>query len=303
MNDILPGGYPPHHRFLPEKEGWYSQLLLKRCVEDRNPLLPIMEDKYKSRELVESRNASRLPKLYHWAEMDASIPWDDLPERCVIKTNHWSGDTLFLIDNAAVPLANVERKLRVFGKGENRYKIIRNGRDQNGAFWPRWRIERKLQRCLKKDFPVPLEWGAYAITPRGVMIEELLTVDNAVPEDWKVHVFHGKAGFIQNDRGRMGVHAQGIYDVEGVRIQQSNAMWSQEGMPDEIHSLLGVEVLRDLVETAERLAGDIDYTRVDFYLCGSEWVFGEYTNYHNSCAPQSDEWEKLGGSLWLQTQP
>ena len=103
MNDILPGGYPPHHRFLPEKEGWYSQLLLKRCMEDRNPLLPIMEDKYKSRELVESKKATRLPKLYHWSEMNASIPWDDLPERCVIKTNHWSGDTLFLIDNAEVP--------------------------------------------------------------------------------------------------------------------------------------------------------------------------------------------------------
>ncbi|MFQ3317844.1 MAG: hypothetical protein ACI8T6_001285, partial [Candidatus Poseidoniaceae archaeon] len=32
------------------------------------------------------------------------------------------------------------------------------------------------------------------------------------------------------------------------------------------------------------------------------WVFGEYTNYHNSCHPQSDEWEALGGKLWL-TKP
>ena len=48
----------------------------------------------------------------------------------------------------------------------------------------------------------------------------------------------------------------------------------------------------------ERLAEDIDYTRVDLFLADGKWYFGEFTNYHNSCAPQSIEWEKLAGGLW-----
>ena len=42
---LLPGGVHPWHAFDESKAGYYSQLQLKRCVEDRNPLLPIMEDK------------------------------------------------------------------------------------------------------------------------------------------------------------------------------------------------------------------------------------------------------------------
>jgi hypothetical protein len=36
-----------------------------------------------------------------------------------------------------------------------------------------------------------------------------------------------------------------------------------------------------------------------FYSEG-KWYFGEFTNYHNSCHPQSIEWEELAGGLWLQ---
>ena len=37
------------------KEDYYSQLLLKRCIRDRKPLLFKMEDKYKARAIVESK--------------------------------------------------------------------------------------------------------------------------------------------------------------------------------------------------------------------------------------------------------
>jgi hypothetical protein len=53
------------------------------------------------------------------------------------------------------------------------------------------------------------------------------------------------------------------------------------------------------VRIAERLAEDIDYTRVDMFLADGKWYFGEFTNYHNSCHPQSIEWEELAGGLWL----
>ena len=74
MAELLPGGIHPWHALDESKANHYSQLLLKRCVEDRNPLLPLMEDKYRSRELVESKNVCRLTELYHWSE-DVHIDW------------------------------------------------------------------------------------------------------------------------------------------------------------------------------------------------------------------------------------
>jgi hypothetical protein len=300
MSGILPGGVLPFHRLIDDNKDHYSQLLLKRCLHDRNPLLPKMEDKYKAREVVEEKKSGNLPKLYHWSDQTHKIPWNKLPLRCVIKTNHWSGDALFIMDNGEEPIAGIERKLNPFSRTINRYRVIRNGRDQNGGFWPRWRIERKLKSCLKQDFPVPLEWGASSISPRGIMVEELLLDKGEIPDDWKVHVFHGKAGFIQYDIGRMKDHSQAIYDLKGNKIHQTNPPWPQANMPDEIISILGQKKLEELIEISQKLAEDIDYSRVDFFLSDDKWVFGEFTNYHKSCQPQSDEWEVLAGNLWLK---
>lgn len=298
MADLLPGGTHPWHVFDDSKAGHYSQLLLKRCLEDRNPLLVSMEDKYRSRALVESKGVGHLTELYHWSE-DVVIDWDNLPDRCVIKTNHWSGDALFIMDNGEEPLTNIHRKFRLFSSGDNRYRVIRKWRDQNGKFWPKWRIERTLRWCLRQDFPSSFEWGAANIRPRGIMIEELLTDENRLPNDWKVHVFHGKAGFIQYDIGRMGSHSQSIYTLDGQRIHQENAFWSEQNTPDEIVSILGKDTIDELIHIVERLAEDIDYTRVDMFFSEGKWYFGEFTNYHNSCHPQSTEWEELAGGLWL----
>ena len=88
--------------------------------------------------------------------------------------------------------------------------LIRNWRDQYGRLWPRWRIQRALKKCLKKNIQPNLN-GVLQTFIRGVMVEELLTDNNNLPNDWKVHVFNGKAGFIQYDTGRMTDHSQSIY--------------------------------------------------------------------------------------------
>ncbi len=298
MEGLVPGGTQPHHRLDPSKAHHYSQMQLKRCLEDRNPLLIHMEDKYRSREIVAAKGVGRLTQLYHWSPNSAALPWDEFPDRCVIKANHWSGEALFIMDNGEKPLDDSHRRFRPWARQKNGYRVIRNGKDQYGIPWPRWRIERNLKKCLKKPYPAPLEWGADNIQPRGVMVEELLTDGNRLPNDWKVHVFHGKAGFIQYDTGRLGQHCQAIYDLDGKQIHQTNPRWNIGDLPLDLDGLLTPELRASLVATTERLAEDIDYTRVDMFLVGDEWVFGEFTNYHNSCHPQSVEWEELGGRLW-----
>ena len=299
MDDLLPGGTQPSHKLDPTRSHHYSQLQLHRCLHDRNPLLITMEDKYASRALVASKDMGRLTELYHWSTETTRLPWADLPERCVIKTNHWSGEALFIMDNGKTPLPGVKRQFRPWARQKNGYRIIRKGRDQYGIPWPKWRIERNLRRCLNKTYPVQLEWGAANIQPRGIMVEQLLLHEGALPNDWKVHVFHGKAGFIQYDTGRFDQHCQAIYDLNGKRIEQTGSPWSQGDLPETLHGLLTDEQRERLIKTAEQLAEDIDYTRADFFFVGDEWYFGEFTNYHNSCQPQSTEWEELGGRLWM----
>ena len=298
MADLLPGGTQPWHRLDATIAHHYSQLQLKRCLEDRNPLLPLTEDKYRSRELVAQKGVAGLTELYHWSSDSTTIPWDKLPPRCVIKTNHWSGESLFIMDNGPVPLNETNRTFRPWARQKNGYRVIRNGCDQYGIPWPKWRIERNLRKCLAKDFPTPLEWGAANIQPRGIMVEELLMDDNRLPNDWKVHVFHGKAGFIQYDTGRLGNHCQAIYNLDGERIEQTNPPWNTGDLPPHTDHVLPPELRKSLIAITERLAEDLDYTRVDMFLVGNTWYFGEFTNYHNSCQPQSIEWEELGGRLW-----
>jgi hypothetical protein len=302
MEDLLPGGTQPWHRLDASKSHHFSQMLIHRCLNDRNPLLIQMEDKYRSRSIVQEKGAGRLTTLYHWSDTSTTLPWESLPLRCVIKTNHWSGEALFIMDNGKEPLADVRRVFRPWARHKNGYRVIRRGMDQYGIPWPKWRIERTLKKCLNKAFLVPLEWGAANIQPRGIMVEELLLDGNTLPHDWKVHVFHGKVGFIQYDIGRIGEHFQAIYDLDGKRIEQTNPLWNQGLLPATLDGLLSSEQLASLVATTERLAEDIDYTRVDMFLVNGDWVFGEFTNYHNSGIPQSLEWEELGGRLWSRTE-
>ncbi|MDA0648783.1 MAG: ATP-grasp fold amidoligase family protein [archaeon] len=300
--DILPGGKCAWHRFDPSKSEHFSQKLLYRMVNDRNPAIPIMENKYLARELVQRLGGCALPEIYHWStDSKVRIAWENLPKRCVIKTNHWSGDTLFIMDNADKPLNGITRKLKLRSRGENGYLVIRNGKDQHGKPWPKWRIQWTLSRNLKKDFPVPLEWGAYNIKPRGVMIEELLVDEtDSLPSDWKFHCFSGKVGIIQLDTGRMSQHSQAIYDCDGNKIEQTNAHKIDLGEPQNLATILKPEILKSMISICENLSKEIDYTRVDLFLCGQEIYFGEYTNYHQSASPQSIEWDTLAGRLWAQ---
>lgn len=299
---ILPGGKCSWHRFDTSKSEHFSQKLLFRMVNDRNPLIPQMENKYLARQIVERMGGCALPEIYHWStDSKVKIDWDSLPERCVIKTNHWSGDTLFIMDNGAKPLNGITRKFKLRSRGENGYLVIRNGKDQHGKPWPRWRIEWALARNLKKNFPIPLEWGANNIKPRGVMIEQLLVDESdSLPSDWKFHCFSGKVGIVQLDTGRMAQHSQAIYDRDGKKIEQTNPHKPDLGEPENLSKILDPEILNEMIVVAENLSKEIDYTRVDLFLCGREIFFGEFTNYHQSAQPQTVEWDTLAGNLWAQ---
>jgi hypothetical protein len=96
----------------------------------------------------------------------------------------------------------------------------------------------------------------------------------------------------------MSQHSQAIYDCDGNKIEQTNAHKIDLGEPQNLATILNPEILKSMISICENLSREIDYTRVDLFLCGQEIYFGEYTNYHQSASPQSIEWDTLAGRLW-----
>ncbi|MDC0055510.1 hypothetical protein OAJ94_00465 [Deltaproteobacteria bacterium] len=273
----------------------YSQKLYRRMLYDREPILITMEDKYKARELVASKGVCKLPELLWWScQTPVKIPWDELPDRFVIKTNHWSGDGIYFINNSNEKLKQIAVDMTI---GEL-YRVIENGIDHRGKKVSHAWMEKKLTRLLKKKYAKALEWGTQEIKPAGVMIEKMLMVDGALPDDVKFHVFHGKVGWIQIDVGRFTEHRQSIYNVDGSRIEQSNPKFPGIEELKHLHERFSPQYVEEMVRVAEKLCEDIDYTRLDLFDIDGELYFGEYTCYHNAAHPQSDEWEELGGRLW-----
>ena len=279
-----------------ERSHLFHQKIVKRMLEDRNPLLVEMEDKYLARNYVEEKGGCDLPDLIWWSEdIPVRIPWEKLPERYVIKTNHWSGDGVFIVNNTDEPIKSVDSNMTI----PELYKILHNGVDQAGKKWSQGAIERKLGRLLRKCYPRSMEWATQNISPRGVMIEELLLdKDDAIPEDIKLHCFHGKVGFIQADFNRFSDHQQNIHSADGMIIEQSNPHIPGNESVQDLSMHFGNENLHHLIEIAENLAEGIDYTRVDLFLVRDNVIFGEFTAYHQAGHPQSKEWEELGGQLW-----
>ena len=299
----------PWHRNLVDDPVTLSEHLVHKMHTDRNPVLIRLEDKNASRGYVEENSDCRLPKLYHFLKQgNEKIPWKDLPERCVLKANHWSGDSLFILDNGKEPLPNVPRaKLPMIrSRKQHGYYVIRKGRDQYGRFWPKWRIQSKLSRVLKKDFPVSLEWGAYNIQPRGIMIEEfLMGNDGGPPTDIKLHCFGGKVGFIQFESGRFGGEIQqNIHMPDGTLIDTlgDQTKWFNDESVGNLRDHLGSKMVDRLIEVSEQLSKDTMYVRVDLFMINSEVVFGEFTNYPRSGQPQAPQWESLGGKLWREAR-
>jgi len=277
------------------KKDCYSQKLYRRMLYDRNPLLVTMEDKYKAREYVLSKAACKVPELLWWsAETPVKIPWDTLPDRYVIKTNHWSGDGVYFINNSTIPLQGIAEDMTI---GEM-YRVVENGTDHRGKKVSRKWMERKLSRLLKKRYAMGLEWATQEIHPPVIMIEEMLTVNGGLPDDVKLHVFHGKVGWIQIDVGRFTEHRQSIFSVDGQKIKQSNPKFPGIEELNHLHQRFNAEYIAEIVSTAEKICDEVDYIRLDLFDIDGELFFGEFTAYHNAAHPQSDELEALGGRLW-----
>lgn len=230
-------GYPlnlEHPKGYNEKIQWIK-------LYDRNSLMPKCCDKYAVRKYVESKGCGNLLNDLLWQGFNpAEIPFDELPERYVVKVTH--GSTFNVIVDGKHPV--------------NRDEVVA-----------------KCQKWLKARFlPCYGEWFYGVEKPRVVVEKYLENEGSGQLYDYKVYCFNGIARYIRIDIDRFSDHKMLMYDRDwnrltgyGIRYQCAEVDFPKPNC------------LTELLSAAEKLSDVFTHARVDFYIVNESPIFGEIT--------------------------
>jgi len=218
------------------------------CQESRLPVLAMLADKLAVREQVRLLMPElSFPRNYFVANSVDEIPFDSLPERCVIKLNFGGGgaQTIF------------------YDQHEMQYAQLK-------------------QQCAKLLSWKPSRAGflykyGHKLSVRLFGEELLLDCDGRIPRDYKIHVFNGRAKFVLVVSGRWtACPSRTFFDADWAPLELK-----YQGFPTE-PGIPKPSRLRDMLtigeQLAKRLTGGLPFLRVDLYEIGDELYFGETDN-------------------------
>ncbi len=231
---------------------------------DKNEWMPKCCDKYMVREYVEKKECKDILNILYWDGTNPDeIPYDDLPDKFVIKVTHGSTFNIIVTDKN-----NIDKK----------------------------EIKNKLNKWLKAKFiPCYGEWFYGKVKPR-IIIEQYLEDGHGNDlYDYKVFCFNGKAKLIDVHCGRFGEHRRNVYDLDW-NMQKVNFKYKN------FSGVNKPEVLNELIEYAEKLSSEFNHARVDFFIVNNKIYFGELTFTNGAGFDHIDPYEfdlKMGKWLTL----
>uniref|UniRef100_UPI00404879C0 ATP-grasp fold amidoligase family protein n=1 Tax=Shewanella baltica TaxID=62322 RepID=UPI00404879C0 len=135
----------------------------------------------------------------------------------------------------------------------------------------------KFSRAMKVNYGIETGESQYLDIESLVLIEDLIGDQKMAPEDFKFHIFNNQGNikwFLQVDIGRFSNHRRNIYndnfELCDFKIKHGPC----------VYKLPSRERLLEMSELAIKLAGGVEYVRVDFYLVNEKIYFGEMTYTH-----------------------
>lgn len=241
----------------------FSEKIIYRKLYGSKPEFTELADKYEVRKFVDKvLGPGFLPELYYVGENAHDIPFAELPDSFVAKTNHGSACT-----------AIVEAK-------------------DNADFEV---IKEKLNKSMKQRFGFVTNEPWYQKIEPKIIIEQLWNdKEQGIPFDYKFFCFNGKCHYIQVDLDRFTKHARNIYDtnweLQDFTLQYNNG-----------RSLEKPKCLEEMIDVAETLSQGFDFVRVDLYQVNEQVKFGEMTFSPGAglevFTPQV--YDRILGDLWL----
>lgn len=235
----------------------FTERIQIRKLEDRDRRMPILADKVRAKIFVADRIGAEwiIPTLWHGATLPLQAKW---PLPFVVKSRH----------------------------GCNQSAFVRTGAEDWTA------IRQCADRWMQTGYGAWLDEWAYSQVPRGILVEPFVGEGDALPTDWKVFVFGGRACFVQIHLQRETCHRWIVMDRDWRRASARTAD------PDPAPP----SSLPRMLEAAETLGRGFDFVRVDFYEIGGQPLFGEMTFYPGSGLDRFDPiaLDTMMGRAWLE---
>lgn len=242
-----------HPRTFTEKLQWLK-------VYGRPRQYAALADKFAVYDYVRARigneHLNRLLGVYQQA---SEIPWDDLPERFVLKATHASGWNLIVPDKS---------------------RLDRETAMQTCRRWLTTSYSARSREPVYEDIP-----------PRIICVEYLGDPDTEL-FDYKLYCFNGKVRLIHVDTERFTRHQRTFYTPDWQRLPFSYAY------PVRSEDVARPAALEEMIALAESLAGTIPFVRVDFFYIHNQIIFGEMTFFPDAGfgAFSPPEWDAIIGS-------
>ena len=241
----------------------FSEKVLRRKLFDRRKILTQFADKYRVREYVENRLGTEiLPKLYFVTTNPADIPFDELPNKFVVKPSHGSGWVSVVADKSKLNKADV--------------------------------IKRCISWLNQSYYQMNREWVYKNIEPRIIVEEFIDDGSEGTPNDYKLFVFHNKVEIIQVHIGRYTDHRANFYDRFWNQLDVKICFKNTDNV------VKRPKHLEEMIRAAEILGEGIDFIRVDFYDTEEKLYFGEITNTPGAGVQcfTPPEFDRYLGGLW-----
>lgn len=250
--DVIFTGFARFHFW--RSHGYWPQLTPPRSFEekitarmlfDRDPKWILFSDKVKVRDYVADKIGEQILIPLLWVGRSPSeIPFDELPPRFVIKTNHGCAYTIIVQDKSQLQIAPVLQQL-----------------------------EKWLAENFCHDYVLGTAWAYRNISPT-VMIESFLDDDGNVPSDYKFFCFGGRVEVFKLDFDRFTDHSVRFFDRRCQPVEVHEVGLKRYG-----GNVILPANMDEMIAVAERLAEGLDFIRVDLYNVKGRIFFGELTCY------------------------
>ena len=224
-------------------------LWLKYNVYNNDPLVAKCYDKYQVREYIANCGCDEiLNDLYGVWKKPEEIPWNEMPDNCVIKKTCGSGSHIFIKDG----VVDIDEAIKLLKRSGKREKMLHVASGDLFANVPEQRIicEKKLDNTN----------GYSSIS------------------DYKFYCFNGVPHYlfyIWDRKERLNYH-KAFKKIDwrngGKLIDQSNFYLDSENVEIEVP-----ESYEKMLEVCKKLAKPFPFVRVDLYDENGKIIFGELT--------------------------
>lgn len=254
-------GYWPHIK----KPRTFSEKTFHRMLYSRDSKLTLVSDKLLVRDYVKEKvgDSILIPLLWK-GKNPKDIPYEILPTRFVIKTNHGCQYNIFITDKESVDKKAIEDKLNKWLKTNYFFHV-------------------------SKGFT----WGYKNIEPM-ILIEAFLEENQNPPLDYKFFCFSGRVEFLLITYDRFSYHREKHFTRDFVPLDLWNG---SDQYPGPFVRPIGLD---KMIDTSEVLSTEFDFVRVDLYNIKGKIYFGELTCYPAGgwCPFKPRTWDFVFGEKW-----